>query len=91
MWHRYKNAENSFEAHALGMANLMRKSINRLELSERMVWDTDFDGWATEAARRVGVGDVGPAVRDGRGGFGRYGLGEEGEDLVMKWLWDRLG
>lgn len=91
LWHRYKNAENSFEAHALGMANLMRKSINKLELSERMVWDTDFDGWATEAARRVGVGDVGPAVRDGRWGFGRYGLGEEGEDLVMKWLWDRLG
>ncbi|ROW06693.1 hypothetical protein VPNG_06772 [Cytospora leucostoma] len=91
LWHRYKNAENSFEAHALGLANLMRKSINKLELSERMMWDADFDGWASEAARRVGVGNVGRMVRDGKGDFGRCGLGEEGEDLVLRWLWDRLG
>lgn len=88
---KLKNAENSFEAHAVGLAGLMRKSINRMELRERMKWDTDFSDWEGEAARRVGVADVGDLVRDGAGRIGESGLGEQGEDIAMRWLAERVG
>lgn len=88
---RLKNAENSFEAHALGLANLMRKSINREELRERMKWDTDVRDWEGEAVRRVGVEDVGDVMRDAAGRIGESGLGDQGEDIAMRWLGERVG
>ncbi|ROW03465.1 hypothetical protein VSDG_01510 [Cytospora chrysosperma] len=86
-----KVAGNTFEAHARGLADMMRKSINRLELSERMNWDPDIHAWQGEAARRVSVEDVGEVVRDGQGRVGESGLSDRGEDIALRWLEERLG
>lgn len=86
---RQRKAENSFEAHALGLAHLMRKSVNRMELREKMMWDMDTGGLAGEAGRRVGVADIGMVMRDGAGRIGECGLGDKGEEIALRWLEDR--
>ncbi|KUI70033.1 hypothetical protein VM1G_05293 [Cytospora mali] len=89
---KLKSAENSFEAHALGLAKMMRKSINRLELREMMKWEPDLTGWVGEAMRRVGVEDVGPAICDGeKRRAGESGLSDKGEEAALRWLEERIG
>lgn len=83
LWKRLKTAENSFGTQALGLAGLMRRSVNLYELRERAKWDVEFAGWETEAPRRVQVQDVGV-----RGGFG---LGARGEEVAARWLGGKLG
>ncbi|KUI55702.1 hypothetical protein VP1G_03040 [Cytospora mali] len=89
---KLKSAENSFEAHALGLANMMRKSINRLELRERMKWEPDLSDWVGEAMRRVGVEDVGPVMYDGEERrIGENALGDKGAEIALRWLQERIG
>ncbi|KAL1867870.1 hypothetical protein Daus18300_006145 [Diaporthe australafricana] len=87
-WRRLQNAENSFAAQALGLAGMMRRSVNMFELRERMRWDVEFGGWAGEAARRVQVEDVG--VPEGLRA-GESGLGRQGEEVAARWLGNRIG
>lgn len=87
LWKRLKAAENSFGTQALGLAGLMRRSVNLYELRERAKWDVEFTGWDTEAMRRVQVHDVG-AAEHGQDGFG---LGQQGEEIAARWLGSRLG
>ncbi|KAJ8124682.1 hypothetical protein O1611_g8959 [Lasiodiplodia mahajangana] len=44
---------NSFKTQAEELAGLMRRSINKIELKERMNWDENMDEWNGEADRRV--------------------------------------
>ncbi|POS79797.1 hypothetical protein DHEL01_v201802 [Diaporthe helianthi] len=79
-------AENSFATQALGLAMLMRRSINLHELKERARWDFEFTGWETEALRRVQVQDVGT-----KAAAGAHGLGRRGEEIAARWLTSKLG
>ncbi|CAJ2505349.1 Uu.00g127430.m01.CDS01 [Anthostomella pinea] len=74
---------NSFGAQAEELARLMQRSINKIEMKERLKWDDSFDGLDEEANRRVQVYDVG--VNAGCGGL--YG---EGSDLAAMWLDERI-
>lgn len=87
LWKRLKHAENSFGTQALGLAGLMRRSVNLYELRERAKWDIEFAGWDTEALRRVQVHDVGATEREAGG----FGLGAQGEEIAARWLESRLG
>lgn len=87
MWKRLKSAENSFGTQALGLAGLMRRSVNLYELRERAKWDVEFSGWDSEALRRVQVQDVGAGERTAGG----FGLGRQGEEIAARWLGSRLG
>lgn len=87
LWKRLKAAENSFGTQALGLAGLMRRSVNLYELRERAKWDVEFAGWDTEAMRRVQVQDVGAGERPAGG----FSLGRQGEEIAARWLGSRLG
>ncbi|KAK0629056.1 hypothetical protein B0T17DRAFT_505659 [Bombardia bombarda] len=76
---------NSFGAQAAELAGLMRRSIDKIELKQRMRWDNDLDGWDTEAERRVQVAEVGEAALDGDAG-----LGARGEEVAAGWLEERI-
>ncbi|TGJ88200.1 hypothetical protein E0Z10_g604 [Xylaria hypoxylon] len=72
---RKKNSfGNSFRTQAEELASLMRRSINKVELKERMKWDEDVDQWNDEADRRVQVHDV----------------GDKGDSVAAAWLEDRI-
>lgn len=73
---------NSFKAQAKELAELMRRSINKLELKERLEWDHDLEGLGDEAARRVQVYDAGFNTGD-------YNLNGKGEELAAAWLEDQ--
>lgn len=81
---RRGSGENNFGVQAIELATLMRRSVEKLELKERMKWDENFDGWDTEAERRVQVSDVGAAGAKAE-------LGVLGHDLVAEWLEGRTG
>lgn len=87
LWKRLKAAENSFGTQALGLAGLMRRSVNLYELRERAKWDVEFSGWDSEALRRVQVHDIGVGERTAGG----VGLGRQGEEIAARWLGSRLG
>ncbi|KAI1260148.1 hypothetical protein F5Y18DRAFT_261631 [Xylariaceae sp. FL1019] len=54
-----KNFGNNFRTQADELAGLMRKSVNRVELRDRLKWDQEYDEWDDEAHRRIQVLDVG--------------------------------
>ncbi|GAP88303.1 hypothetical protein SAMD00023353_3001040 [Rosellinia necatrix] len=57
---RKKNSYgNSFRTQAEELAGLMRRSINKVELKERMKWDESIDEWNDEAERRIRIHDAG--------------------------------
>ncbi|KAI0112412.1 hypothetical protein GGR51DRAFT_506956 [Nemania sp. FL0031] len=66
---------NSFRTQAEELGGLMRRSINKIELKERMNWDENMDEWDDEADRRIQVRDVGLSG---------------GDNLVDAWLEDRM-
>jgi hypothetical protein len=72
---------NTFESQALELAGFMRRSIEKLELKERMKWDEDFEDWYAEADRRVRAADVGN-VED----HDRIDVGNTGHELAASWL-----
>ncbi|KAJ2992863.1 hypothetical protein NUW58_g2027 [Xylaria curta] len=66
---------NNFRSQAEELASLMRRSINKIELKERLKWDEDMDEWNDEAQRRIQVHDV----------------GVKGDDIVAAtWLDERM-
>ncbi|KAI0450957.1 hypothetical protein F5B21DRAFT_408532 [Xylaria acuta] len=65
---------NSFRTQAEALASLMRRSINKVELKERMKWDEDMHDYDDEADRRVQVHDV----------------GDKSDDVAAAWLDDRM-
>jgi hypothetical protein len=70
---------NNFRTQAEELASLMRRSINKVELKERMKWDEDLDEWNDEAERRVQVRDV-----------GHNGEFAWDETVAAAWLEDRM-
>lgn len=80
VWKKLKNAENSFASQAMGLAGLMRRSVNKLELKERIRWDDDLEDPKGEAMRRVETRDI-----------GEESLGQDTEERARQWLEERLG
>lgn len=82
VWKKLRNAENSFASQAMGLAGLMRRSVNKLEVKERVRWDEDLEDPEGEAMRRVETRDI-----------GEEGLGQntEAEERARQWLEERLG
>ncbi|KAK2031193.1 hypothetical protein LX32DRAFT_585243 [Colletotrichum zoysiae] len=78
---RRQVAGHTFRAQTTELAELMRRSLEKLEFKARAAWDEDFDD-AAEAERRVGVVDAG----ENEG----LELGEQGQEAVREWLEDRI-
>ncbi|KAK3682587.1 hypothetical protein B0T22DRAFT_288864 [Podospora appendiculata] len=87
-----RKGENSFRVQAEELGGLMRRSIEKLELKERMKWDEEFgkDSWESESLKRVRVVDVGRDV-DGEGEQKGLGLSGFGREVVGDWLEERGG
>ena len=77
--------QSSFEAQAVELGGLMRRSIERIELAERRKWDEEYEDWNGEAERRVQVIDAGKPDEVGQGQ-----LSFPGADPVAKWLGEKL-
>lgn len=77
VWNKFRNAENSFSSQAVGLAGLMRRSVDKLEGRGRMRWDEELQDPEGEARRRVETGEV---VDD-----------EEAEEMSRQWFEDHLG
>lgn len=89
LWNKLKNAENSFDTQALGLGSLMRRSVDKFELKERMRWDEEFGDWDGEAAKRVRIEDAGGGVScESR----KFGFGKEGqaEEIAAQWFEERM-
>ncbi|KAI1304012.1 hypothetical protein F5Y03DRAFT_358747 [Xylaria venustula] len=69
------NYGNNFQHQAEELASLMRRSINKVELKERMKWEEDTDLWHEEAERRV---QVHKAKED------------YGDEVAAEWLQERM-
>ncbi|KAI0541981.1 hypothetical protein GGR58DRAFT_454673 [Xylaria digitata] len=69
-----KSFGNNFRTQAEELARLMRRSINKIELKERMKWDEDMDQWNDEAHKRIQVQKV----------------GDHGDSAAAAWLEDRI-
>ncbi|KAK2049758.1 hypothetical protein LZ31DRAFT_562277 [Colletotrichum somersetense] len=78
---RRQVAGHTFRAQTTELADLMRRSLEKLEFKARAAWDEDFDETA-EAERRVSVVDAG----ENEG----LELGEQGQEAVREWLEDRI-
>ncbi|TQV94889.1 hypothetical protein IF1G_05876 [Cordyceps javanica] len=76
---KLKGSGNSFQAQAAELAELMRHSINVVELGERKKWDDDMHEIIDKASSRVKTLDVGEGVAD-------YELGATGETPALAWL-----
>lgn len=83
VWKKLRNADNSFASQAMGLAGLMRRSVNKLEVKERVRWDEDFEDPEGEALRRVETRDIGEE--------GVLGQEAETEERARQWLEERLG
>lgn len=80
---------NTFETQALEFASLMRRSVERLEVKERRLWDDELEDWEGLPERRVRLLDVGEGGDDGVAACG-VGDGAVGE-VVGQWLEDKFG
>ncbi|KAK5653346.1 hypothetical protein OQA88_9038 [Cercophora sp. LCS_1] len=86
-----KRRANSFQTQAEELAGVMRRSVEMVELKERMKWDCEFEDPAArreEAERRVVVGRVG-GDGEGDGELGVLDLNKDGEGILGEWLEDR--
>ncbi|KAH8170830.1 hypothetical protein LIA77_09611 [Sarocladium implicatum] len=70
---------NSFETQAEELGDMMRRSVDKVELKMRSRWDDEMDGMEGEAERRVRIVDIGEERQD-------LSLGEEGQRIVQDWL-----
>lgn len=77
-----KISGNTFASQALELAELMRRSVEVVEMKERSRWDEEMEGWENEAERRVQTCDVGPERPS-------YDLSDTGQETVLEWLRDR--
>ncbi|KAH6981325.1 hypothetical protein BKA56DRAFT_587072 [Ilyonectria sp. MPI-CAGE-AT-0026] len=74
---------NTMESQALELVELMRRSIEKVELKERSKWDDEVASWDDETERRVQaleVGDEGETLE----------LNKVGEEAIQDWLADRI-
>lgn len=90
LWKMIKNAENSFGAHALALGSLMRRSVDKIELRDRMKWDHDFDNWDGEAAKRVRIEDAGGGRVDWESADSGVGNGDRAEEMAAQWYEERM-
>lgn len=74
---------NSFHNQAQELAELTRRSIEKVELKERSQWDDDVDSWKEETERRIAMMDIGEARKT-------LELGDVGEAVVRDWLEERV-
>lgn len=74
---------NSFETQAEELAEMMRRSVEKIELKMRSRWDDEMDGLEDEAERRVTVVDVGEERND-------LALGNQGQDAIQDWLDEKM-
>lgn len=79
-----RKISNNFEGQATELSNLMRRSVEKYELSDRGQGDEDAEGVHIEAAKRVQTRDVGAVEGDGT-------LGEAGQAVADAWLRERTG
>lgn len=89
LWKKLKNAENSFGTQALGLGSLMRRSVDKFELKERMRWDEEFGDWNDEAAKRVRIEDTGGGVSCESKTFG-FGKEGQAEEIAAQWFEERV-
>lgn len=97
LWEKLRDAQNSFGTQAAGLGRLMRRSMEKFELRERMRWDEEFEDCAGEAARRVRIEDAGVAGGGNSSSsspgdefeFG-FGKGERAEEIAAQWFEERM-
>lgn len=84
---RRKVRGNHFEAQATELAGLMRRSLEKLEIPLRMKWDEDLVDGDEVVRSRVRVEDVGePTSGQGQ----QVVVNERGEELIRRWLVERI-
>ncbi|KAK0641038.1 hypothetical protein B0T16DRAFT_461149 [Cercophora newfieldiana] len=87
---RVKGDTNSFESQARHFAKVMVRSVEMLELKDRMKWDSTYedpDARIEEAERRVKLFQVGEDAEDGaERGLGVLDLNGDGERVAGAWL-----
>ncbi len=81
---KVRAGENNFATQANELAGLMRRSINKLELKERMKSDEDIEDFKHEAEQRVQVTDAG--IPDAG-----FDMSDRGQEIIHAWLQERLG
>ncbi|PQK13929.1 hypothetical protein BB8028_0004g08600 [Beauveria bassiana] len=74
-----RTSGNSFQAQAAELAELMRRSVELVELKERGKWDDDIEDMAYEASRRVQMFDIGQ-------GSPSYEMSAAGQEAALTWL-----
>ncbi|KAH6685051.1 hypothetical protein F5X68DRAFT_269514 [Plectosphaerella plurivora] len=77
---RRKLKGNHFAAQAEELGGLMRRSLEKIELKERMKWDEEFEDVQAEVEARVKIVDAGEPVE------GQLQMNDFGEDVVRRWL-----
>ncbi|ROT36503.1 hypothetical protein SODALDRAFT_315413 [Sodiomyces alkalinus F11] len=83
---RRKVRGNHFEAQATELAGLMRRSLEKLEIPLRMKWDEDLGDGDEVVKSRVRVEDVGEPKSEQM----VMEVNERGEELVRRWLEERI-
>ncbi|PKS11447.1 hypothetical protein jhhlp_003211 [Lomentospora prolificans] len=83
---RTKPWGNTFETQALEFGALMRRSVEKLEIKERRMWDEDFDDWEHLAERRVQLFETSPADDPAWGIGAGYAA-----NVISGWLKDKCG
>ncbi|KAK0743800.1 hypothetical protein B0T18DRAFT_448403 [Schizothecium vesticola] len=90
-----RRPRDGFKPQAGELADLMIRSVELVELRERMQWDHEFEdpeARAAEAEARVRLAGVGAdAEGGGEAGLGVFDLNGEGERAVEEWLAERVG
>ncbi|KAF4984256.1 hypothetical protein FDECE_17130 [Fusarium decemcellulare] len=81
---RAKPRGNSLELQAQELAEMMQRSIEKVELKERSQWDEDIDSWEDEPARRVKVREAGEERQ-------MLEMGDQGQEFIEEWLAERVG
>ncbi|KAH7161559.1 hypothetical protein EDB81DRAFT_785018 [Dactylonectria macrodidyma] len=75
---------NTMENQARELTELMRRSIQKVELKERSRWDEDISSLEDETERRIQGIEVGDERES-------LDLNEVGEEAIQEWLADRIG
>ncbi|KAI5459273.1 hypothetical protein BGZ63DRAFT_406577 [Mariannaea sp. PMI_226] len=74
---------NTMENQALELVELMRRSLEKVELKERGKWDDDVGLWEDEAERRVQTCEIGDERESLK-------LNDLGEQVIADWLDERI-
>ncbi|KAJ4266284.1 hypothetical protein NW762_004268 [Fusarium torreyae] len=74
---------NSLELQAHELAEMMQRSVEKVELKERGKWDEDMGVWEDEPTRRIKLREAGEESRS-------LEMGEKGEEFVEEWLAERI-